>query len=165
MNKEEKRQLNKLIKENNIEDTTDYIRTNKVSDIIRTEIESFLNLKKTHARWRKSNPSHFEKMCITKCHILHTKYNDIFKQLLDDTLDIQILDKLLIILKNIELGKLNQHEGSYYVGQLLKTLYIDKELKSETKNETKNETNETESKTQTIVPKNISWSDYKKMIE
>lgn len=166
MNQEEKRQLDKLVKENNIEDTTDYIRTNKISDTLRSEIAIFLKLKKDYARLRKSNPSQFEKMCISRCNTLHTTYTDIFKDLMNDTIDIKILDKLLIILKNIETGKLNQHEGSYAVGQLLKTLYIDKEIKN-TKNNSEKVEGDQEQKAdiQTVVPKNISWSDYKKMNE
>ena len=160
MNTEEKRQLDKLIKENNIEDTTNYIRTNKVSDTLRSEINIFLKLKKDYSRIRKSNPSQFEKICSSRCNFMYTNYNDIFNQLINDTIDITILNKLLIILKNIEIGKLNQHEGSYQVGQLLKTKYIDNEI-SNVKNNNKNEEINTN---QPVTPKNISWSDYKNMM-
>ena len=45
------------------------------------------------------------------------------------------MDKFLNILKQIEDGELNQHEGSYLVGQHLKELYVDSALRNQQKME------------------------------
>jgi hypothetical protein len=46
-----------------------------------------------------------------------------------DEIDITILNKFLDVLKQIEDGKLDQHEGSFLVGTILKELYVDSALK------------------------------------
>ena len=47
-----------------------------------------------------------------------------------DERDFAIMSRLLIVLKLIEDGKVDQHEGSVMVGKILKELYIDSALKS-----------------------------------
>jgi hypothetical protein len=46
-------------------------------------------------------------------------------------LDIGILLRLINVLKNIEEGDMDQHEGSFAVGKILKEMYIDSALKQE----------------------------------
>ena len=50
---------------------------------------------------------------------------DIFNKLKKDELNLNILHKLLDILKQIEKSELDQHEGAFEVGKLLKAMYID----------------------------------------
>jgi len=57
------------------------------------------------------------------------------------------------ILKEIEDGKLDQHEGSVKVGQILKELYIDSALREDKKRHNK--------KHKYRKSKNVSWSDFK----
>ena len=46
-----------------------------------------------------------------------------------DEIDLNVLFQLLHILKQIEDEKLDQHTGSYEVGKLLKSIYIDSAMK------------------------------------
>ena len=64
--------------------------------------------------------------------------------------------KFLEVLKNIEDEKVNQHEGSYQVGKILKELYIDSALKKSEKLDKKYKSKDSENK-----GKNISWKEYK----
>jgi hypothetical protein len=69
------------------------------------------------------------------------------------------MSNLLDVLKHIEEGKVDQHEGSVMVGKILKELYVDSALKRcNAINETIDtpEVSYAESKT-------ISWKQYKQM--
>ena len=64
-------------------------------------------------------------------------------------------------MKKIENGLLDQHEGSFIVGTLLKELYIDSALKKADKLNEEHEQNNP--KVQFKEPNNISWKQFKKM--
>ena len=74
------------------------------------------------------------------------------------------MDKFLITLKNIELGKINQHEGSYIIGNYLKQIYIDSAL-TEEKNRNKNQKKhkKVEKKPSDIINKDIDYKTFKLM--
>jgi hypothetical protein len=78
-----------------------------------------------------------------------------------DEIDLGILSKLLVVLKLIEIGKLDQHEGSYEVGKLLKQIYVDSALRK-AEHLDKNHAPKPKVHAPTAAPKNISWSQYKK---
>jgi hypothetical protein len=63
----------------------------------------------------------------------------------------------LNVLERIENGELDQHEGSFIVGTILKELYIDSALKRGEKLD--NEYADTKPKQ--VEPKNISWKLWK----
>ena len=44
-------------------------------------------------------------------------------------LNIRLLNQFLNVLQRIENGEMDQHEGSYLVGKILKEIYIDSALK------------------------------------
>ena len=162
LDKQQKLDLQSMIKANETEDVTEQIRKNKQSNLIRNDIKQLLFLKQKYARLAKSNPNEFDKMCVTQCQFLFNNYTDIFNKIKTDTLNLTIIDKFLNILKRIEDGELDQHEGSYLVGQHLKELYIDSAMR----NQQKMEANERKKKVQkkpTIPEKNISYKDFKKM--
>ena len=162
LDKQQKLDLQSMIKANETEDVTEQIRKNKQSNLIRNDIKQLLFLKQKYARLAKSNPNEFDKMCVTQCQFLFNNYTDIFNKIKTDTLNLTIMDKFLNILKRIEDGELDQHEGSYLVGQHLKELYIDSAMR----NQQKMEANERKKKVQkkpTIPEKNISYKDFKKM--
>jgi hypothetical protein len=69
------------------------------------------------------------------------------------------MTKLLTVLKMIEDGKVDQHEGSVMVGKILKELYID----SATKRADNIDKEYEDQKVQPIEGKKVSWSEYKKM--
>jgi hypothetical protein len=71
---------------------------------------------------------------------------------------------VLNILKKIEDGELNQHEGSYLVGKYLKEMYIDSALKTKEKleaKEAKEQNKKIPKKPFSNVEKKISYKDYK----
>lgn len=161
LDKQQKLDLQNMIKANETEDVTEQIRKNKQSNLIRNDIKQLLFLKQKYARLAKSNPNEFDKMCVSQCQFLFNNYTDIFNKIKTDTLNLTIMDKFLNILKRIEDGELDQHEGSYLVGQHLKELYIDSAMR----NQQKMEANERKKKVQkkpTVPEKNISYKDFKK---
>ena len=131
LNNQEKLDLAALIKANESEDFTEDIRSKKQSSLIRTDVKQMVYLKQKYERLAKSNPGEFDKMCTSQCNFLFNNYTDIYNKIKNDNLDLNILDNFLTILKKIEDGELNQHEGSYLVGKHLKELYIDSALRNE----------------------------------
>ncbi len=73
------------------------------------------------------------------------------------------MDFFLKTLKKIEDGEVDQHEGSYLVGELLKKIYVDSALRREKKLDEKNASSS--KKKREVKEKNISNSEYKKLIE
>ena len=70
---------------------------------------------------------------ISKCQFLFTYYTDIFNRVRKDELDLNIFNEFIDILERIENSELDQHEGSFEVGKLLKKIYIDSALKKANK--------------------------------
>ena len=152
--------LNQMVKEFDSEETTGNIRKERNSRKIHQDVQTMLNLKQKYHRLRKSNPSQFKQMVINKCNFLYTNFTNIFHKLFKDELDLNILFKFIQILEKIENGTIDQHEGSYMVGDLLKKLYIDSALRKEKKDEKKNKNKKVLKKPN--MKKNISWNDFKK---
>ncbi len=90
---------------------------------------------------------------------MFNNYTDIFNKVKKDEIDLTMLNKFLNVLKQIEDGKIDQHEGSYMVGTILKEIYIDSALKKAEKLDKKNSKKNKEEKT--LKPVKISWREYK----
>ena len=154
-------QLNKLIDENNVSDQTELIRNLKHSVILTNEINNMLVLK---AKLRKNNESletiHLE--CMNECNFLYTYYTDIYNKIKKDEIDLSILNKFLNVLQRIEEGEINQHEGSYLVGTLLKELYIDSALKKADKIEKEFGEKNSEIKSEAL---RVSWKEFKELVK
>lgn len=157
MNPAERLQLDKLIKVNDAVDNTENIRKLQHSDHIKAEVLTLLKLKADYQRLSKTNPTQFDTMCVNRCNFLFNNYTDIFNKVKKDEIDLNILFQFLHVLKQIEIGKLDQHTGSYEVGKLLKEIYIDSALK---KSEHINKNNKKDNTPKKPV-KNISWSEFK----
>ncbi len=155
MDDKQRLQLQNMIKANNIEDQTQFIRSLKHSQIIRSEVNNLIMIK---AKFRgDENKIHNEG--VNECNFLFTYYTDIYNKIRKDELDIGILNKFLDVLKRIEDGELDQHEGSFLVGSILKELYVDSALKKAEKLNEKDEQKEQPKKPE----KNISWRQFKKL--
>ena len=137
LNNQEKLDLAALIKANDSDDCTEDIRSKKQSNLIRNDVKQMVYLKQKYERLAKSNPAEFDKMCTSQCNFLFNNYTDLYNKIKNDNLDLNILDKFLTILKKIEDGEIDQHEGSYLVGTYLKELYIDSALRNEKKTRSK----------------------------
>ena len=131
MDDDERLKLDQMLKENNVENMTGKIRELQHSSKILNDVKTMLSMKKKYARLFKTNPTQFENMVIKRCQFLFTKYTNIYNRLYKEQLNLEILMKLINILKNIEEGDLDQHEGSVVVGKILKEMYIDSALKQE----------------------------------
>jgi hypothetical protein len=161
MNQTDKLNLERIIKENNVEDCTNEIRAKKHSSLIKADVDRMLHLKKTHG----DNGS-LDEVIDLQCSFLFTNYTDIFNKLKKDELNVNTLFEFLSVLKTIEDGDLNQHEGAYKIGKLLKKLYIDSALVHAKRLDEKNSsdktaTGSTEKLQQLPEAKDISWSTYK----
>jgi hypothetical protein len=97
-------------------------------------------------------------MCKKDCPFLHRNYTDIFNKVKNNEINLAILGKFLEILGQIENDEIDQNDGSYAVGVLLKELYIDSALKKANKI---NEKYETEEPKKAVA--DITWRTFKKM--
>jgi len=147
-------QLQKMIKANNVEDQTDLIRKLKHSEILRKDIQKVIEIKNKYPGDMET--VHLE--CIVECNFLCTYYTDIYNKVRKDEIDLDILYRFLAVLEQIERGELDQHEGSFAVGTLLKELYIDSALKKAEKLDKESETMKPVIK-QAVTT--MSWKDYK----
>lgn len=147
--------LKKLVSEYNPVETTDKIRDLKHSDKIRHDISIYLILKKKYSRLSFEQQVNIYQ---NQCNFLFTTYTNIFNKLVKNELDLTILNQFLTILNNIENGKMNQHEGSVLIGQILKELYIDSALKKDKKRSKYKKSEKTRNS------KNITWAEYKKTL-
>ena len=125
----DKLELKKLLDSNNYEDNTAHIRCIKHSVLIRDDIRTIEKYKLTHRELRKNEPEQFFNLCHSKCSFLFNNYMDIFNKVYNDEIDILIMSKLLAVLKLIEDDKIDQHDGSVAIGNLLKELYLDSAVK------------------------------------
>ena len=157
MDESQKLHLQKMIAANNVEDQTELIRELKHSHIMRGELNNMLFLK---AKYR-DDPEKIHLECMNECNFLFTYYTDIYNKIRKDEIDITILNKFLDVLEKIENGELDQHEGSFEVGTLLKKLYVDSALrKAEKLDEENNSAANQEPKKPTLE---ISWKQFKKI--
>lgn len=155
MNESQKLQLNKIIQQNNVQDVTDEIRDKKHSDLIKNDILKYLSLKKQYSRLKKEQ---FNSIVNSKCSFIQTHYTDLFNKIKSGDLNMTIMWEFLNILKLIETNKINQHEGAYKVGELLKSIYIDSALRKGDKLDEKH-------KKKDKKVKKISYSKYKEKFE
>jgi hypothetical protein len=155
--KEERLNLDKLIREMDSVDNTDYIRNARQSGKIATDIHIVEKLKKDTLQWRFDEPERFVELCKQSASFLFTNYTDLFHKLVQDELNIQIMNQFLIHLSLIENGELSQHEGSVLIGRLLKDLYLDSAIRRGNKIDEKYETDKKPLET----GKSISWQQYR----
>ena len=160
MDDKQRLDLSKMLKEYQTEETTDKIRQLKHSKKIKEDVTVMMNLKNKYSRMEKNENSRFKDLCTSHCSFLFNNYTNLFNKLFKNELDLNILSQFLHVLSNIEAGTIDQHEGSYMVGQVLKKMYIDSALKHEKNMEGKDKKKEPKRKA-----KNISWNEYKKLNE
>ena len=156
---EESLNLKRLLRDSDAQDNTDYIRRVKHSEKIRDDVRALDRLKNTEMQLYKDDREKFTELARSKCTFLFSNYTDIFNKIITDELDLAIMSRLLAVLKMIEDGKVDQHEGSVLVGKILKELYVDSALKR-----CNNLDNANNSQTEQEEPKEsnpISWAEWK----
>jgi hypothetical protein len=153
MDENSRLQLQRMVQANNVEDQTDLIRNLKHSIVLKSDINTLLFLKSKYGD--DTDKIHLEAM--SECNFLFTYYTDIYNKIRKDEIELKILFQFLDVLKRIEDNELDQHEGSFLVGTLLKELYIDSALKKADKlNKLQGEEEKPKEE-----PIKISWKQYK----
>lgn len=140
MNKKERKQLERMVKENNVVDNTNLLRMSKSSKKLKEELNDMIK-----------NPENENSGLYLKEH-----YDFLYKQIKEKKVNLDILYKMFESLEKIENGTYDQHEASYEVGLLLKKLYVDKKLKSEKIIDNEKKINS---------GKSISYSEYLKFVQ
>ena len=138
-------------------DNTNKIRSAKHSSMIKQNMKDISYLRSKHYELYKNDIEAFKEVCIEKNNFLHNNYFDIFNKLVNDEIDLNIMEKFLEILKKIEDGVIDQHNGSVMVGELLKRIYVDSAIKKGEKLDEKYKKEEEV----TVEPINISWKQFK----
>lgn len=147
--------LQKMISANNVEDTTDLIRQLKHSHILRENVNNLIMLKSKY----QDMPDLLHLEAMSECNFLFTYYTDIYNKIRKDEIDLKILFNAFDVLRDIEDGKIDQHDGAYKFGMLLKKIYVDSALKKAEKLNS-----ESEPISEYKGPQvDISWKQFKKM--
>lgn len=154
MDDNQRLQLQKMISANNVEDQTNLIRELKHSHLLQNDINSLIKLKIKY----NNNQEMIQCDAPNECNFLFTYYTDIYNKIRKDEIDLKILNRFLNVLRQIEDGEIDQHDGSFIVGTLLKEIYVDSALRKADK---LNEEHE-ESREKMLEPViNMSWKEYK----
>jgi len=156
MDDKQRLHLQKMITANNVEDNTDLIRQLKHSHILREDVNNLIMLKAKYS----DDPEKIHLEAMAECNFLFTYYTDIYNKIRKDEIDLKILFRAFNVLRDIEDGKLDQHEGAFEFGNLLKKIYVDSALKKAEKLNAETGEKEPEYKGPQV---NVSWSQFKKM--
>lgn len=150
MNSEEKLLLQEMIQANNVEDQTQTIRNLKHSELIKTDVLKLLEIMKD-----TTDPSEIHIEAMMECNFIFTYYTDIYNRIRKSEIDMDLFYQFLNILCKIENGEIDQHEGSFEVGTILKKIYVDSALKRSEKLDElyKNHKN--------VEKRDIGWKNFK----
>lgn len=147
--------LQEMIKANNVSDQTETIRSLKHSSTLRENINTMIMLKNKH----KNNLIELNEEASRECYFLYANYTDIYNKIKKDEIDLVILFQFLDVLEKIEHGELDQHEGSFEVGTLLKKIYVDSALRKADK------LNDSRPETKQNAGSSITWKQFKMNVE
>ena len=156
MDDNQRLQLQKMITVNNVEDQTGLIRDLKHSYILRENVNNLVMLKAKHL----DNVDSLNLEAMVECNFLFTYYTDLYNKTRKDEIDLKILFQFIDVLRKIEDGLVDQHEGSFEVGSLLKKIYIDSALRKAEKLNAETGVLEPEYKGPQV---DISWKQFKQM--
>ena len=159
LNSKDKLNLRNVVSQMGAEDHTEHIRSLRHSTKIRDDVRKLDNLSHSHATLKDNNFNEYVELCEKEAPFLFENYEDLFKRMTKGELDLTIMTKMLVILKLIEDGKVDQHEGSAMFGKVLKELYIDSAIKhGDNLDKERGEVVEEKK-----VGKNISYKEFKNL--
>ena len=154
MDETQRLHLQKMIAVNNVEDQTGLIRELKHSHILRDNVNNLVMLKAKYPE----DPDSLNLEAMTECNFLFTYYTDLYNKIRKDEIDLKILFQFIEVLRKIEDGQMDQHEGSFEVGLLLKKIYVDSALRKAEKLNAATGVTEPEYKGPQVE---ISWKQFK----
>jgi len=149
-------QLQNMIRENDVLDQTQLIRELKHSVTFKKEVTKLIELKKKYP----NDAEALNNECMIECSFLFNYYTDLYNKIRKDEIDLNILFQFIEVLSHIEDGKVDQHEGSFMVGSLLKKIYIDSALRKADMLDQQHAGDGTEP-VEVVEPVAISWKEYK----
>ena len=158
MDSNQRLHLQKMITANNVDDNTTTIRQLKHSHKLREDVNNLIMLKVQY----QNDPDTLHLEGMTECSFLFTYYTDIYNKIRKDEIDLTILFRSFDVLRDIEDGKIDQHEGAYEFGMLLKKIYVDSALKKAEKLNATTGEKEPEYKGPQV---DVSWKQFKRMQE
>jgi cell division protein YceG involved in septum cleavage len=127
-----------------------------------------IQLRRDYGRLAKSNPKQFDALCVSRCAFLFTYYTDLYNRLKSGEIDLNLLMQMIRVLREIEDGKLDQHEGSFKVGKILKSIYVDSALKrsenldaEQAAKEKRAATKAAKTSRPAIPEKKLTWAEFK----
>jgi hypothetical protein len=156
MDENQRLHLQNMIAANNVEDQTGLIRDLKHSHILRENVNNLVMLKAKYP----DDADSLNLEAMSECNFLFTYYTDLYNKIRKDEIDLKILFQFIDVLAKIEEGKIDQHEGSFEVGTLLKKIYIDSALRKAEKLNAESDKMEPEYKGPQVE---ISWKQFKTM--
>lgn len=154
MDENQRLHLQKMIAANNVEDQTGLIRDLKHSHVLRENVNNLVMLK---AKYLDDLDS-LNLEAMVECNFLFTYYTDLYNKIRKDEIDLKILFQFIDVLRKIEDGQMDQHEGSFEVGLLLKKIYVDSALRKAEKLNAQTGVSEPEFKGPQV---DISWRQFK----
>ena len=160
---QERLDLKRLLTSMECDNNTDHIRKVKHSARIQKDMMELVKFKKERLSLYESKPERFEMEAQSVADFLYVNYTDIFRKVIRDEIDYEIMSKLLYVLKAIEDEKVDQHEGGVLVGKVLKELYLDSAVRHGQNLDKKYETL-SDAQTLSAEPvseKVISWKEFK----
>lgn len=146
-------QLHKIATDNHVLDNTELIRKLKHSEILKKNINDLLKLKAEH---NDIEMVHYHAM--NECSFLFTYYTDIYNKVRKDEINLEMLFELIDVLKRIEDGLIDQHDGLLEFGMLFKKICYDSAIRKANKLNTNSDTSQPP-----VVSSqsNMSWKDFK----
>jgi hypothetical protein len=152
MNEHQRLQLQRMVTESGVQDNTELIRQLNHSALMREEVELLVSLRAQHGDDEEA--LHAEAM--EACCFLYTYYTDLYHKIRKGVIDVSLLYQALDVLRRIELGDIDQHEGSFQFGTLLKHVYVDSALRRAELLEPSELP-----PTPAVEPRAVSWKEFK----
>ena len=156
MDDNQRLQLQNMISENNVIDKTELIRRIKHSSILKEEINNLLTIMEEHS----DDKDEIRTKSMSKCNFLFQYYTDIYNKVKNKEVDLKMLFEFIDVLAQIENSEIDQHQGSFKIGSILKEMYIDSALKKSEKLDKEYEQNN-EKVVFKKATSSISWSSFK----
>jgi len=150
--------LKRLLNTHNCDDNTEHIRRVKHSALIQKDIMALVQYQRSAAG--ATDPEAAEQAAQTVAPFLFANYADIFRRVLRNEINYDILAKVLNVLRAIENEEVDQHEGSVLVGKVLKEFYLDSAVRHGNNLDKKYAASQPP-KPEVVPEKKISWKEFK----